>query len=74
MFGYTCVVGNQYEREDNMPATLEQKNIKTKRSVAEFAQEWGVSKMTIYRLIQAGRLDATRIGNQWRIDANATLK
>lgn len=33
----------------------------------EFAEERKVSVRTVYRLIQAGKLPAERVGRQWRI-------
>lgn len=62
------------KRKTREMQTAERQNIKSKRSVAEFAAEWGVSRMTVYRLISSGKLDAIRVGNQWRIPADAVLK
>jgi excisionase family DNA binding protein len=39
-------------------------------TVAEVAAMWRVSKMTIYRMIQAGRVPAIRVGRSYRIPAN----
>lgn len=39
-------------------------------TVAEVADYLRVSEMTVYRLIAAGDLGATKIGRGWRIRAN----
>lgn len=36
-------------------------------TVKEIATRWRVSEMTVYRLIDVGRLGATRVGRQVRI-------
>jgi len=36
-------------------------------TVAEVAREWGVSKMTIYRLIHVGELGSYQIGQSYRL-------
>ena len=38
-------------------------------SVQRVARRFGVSENTIYRLIEEGRLEAMRIGRQYRIPA-----
>ena len=44
----------------------------SKLSVEQFAQEWGVSKMTVYRLLKSGELvGAVKVRHQWRIPADA---
>lgn len=37
-------------------------------SVREVATRWRVSPMTVYRLLQEGRLEYTRVGRQIRIE------
>jgi excisionase family DNA binding protein len=36
-------------------------------TVAELAEQLRVSNMTVYRLVQSGRLPATRVGRSYRI-------
>ena len=57
-----------------MPTAQAAQSNRPRRSVKQFATEWGVSCMTVYRLIAQGRLEATKVGNQWRIPADAVLK
>ena len=40
-------------------------------SVAEVANRFRVSKMTVYRLIEAGELPVLRIGRQFRVPTRA---
>lgn len=40
-------------------------------TVAEVALRWRVSKMTVYRLIHAGRLDCVKIGHNFRVPLSA---
>lgn len=40
-------------------------------TVAEVAQQMRVSKMTVYRLVHAGELDAVRVGRSFRVPAAA---
>ncbi|HEV7169239.1 MAG TPA: helix-turn-helix domain-containing protein [Micrococcaceae bacterium] len=40
-------------------------------SVSEIAEHLKVSKMTVYRLIRAGKLDAVRIGHSFRVTLTA---
>lgn len=43
-----------------------------KLSVSKFAERYGVSTMTIYRLLWDEKIPgAVRVRNQWRIPANA---
>lgn len=39
----------------------------------EVATAWGVSCMTIYRLVKRGELEAVRVGQQWRIPESALM-
>jgi excisionase family DNA binding protein len=39
-------------------------------TVAEVAAELRVSNMTVYRLVQAGRIPAVRVGRSYRIRAS----
>lgn len=57
-----------------MPTAQATQNIKPRISVKAYANEWGVSPMTVYRLIAAGKLEAQKIGNQWRLDPSAQAK
>ena len=41
-------------------------------TVAEIAEMWRVSKMTIYRMVHAGDLPAFRVGYSFRIPRAAT--
>lgn len=43
-------------------------------TVKQLADQLNVSTMSIYRYIQQNRLDAIRVGNQWRIPADAVLR
>ena len=36
-------------------------------SPADLAERWGVNVKTVYRLIESGELQATRIGGQYRV-------
>lgn len=36
-------------------------------AVAQIAAELGVSKMTIYRLIHAGEIEAVKVGKSYRV-------
>jgi len=40
-------------------------------SVSEIAEHLKVSKMTVYRLIRSGELDAVRIGHSFRVTLTA---
>lgn len=40
-------------------------------TVAEVAEEMRVSKMTVYRLVQAGQLPAVRVGRSYRVPEDA---
>jgi excisionase family DNA binding protein len=40
-------------------------------TVSEVARAARVSKMTIYRMIHAGELDSIRVGNSYRVPAQA---
>jgi excisionase family DNA binding protein len=42
-------------------------------SVAEAADRLRVSRRTVYRLLESGALDATRVGKLWRIPVTAVL-
>lgn len=39
----------------------------TKQTVQEYAQEWRISPQTVYKLIKAGALDATRVPGTRRL-------
>jgi excisionase family DNA binding protein len=43
-------------------------------TVAEVVERFRVSKMSIYRLIEAGELSAVRLGTQWRITEEALVQ
>ena len=43
-------------------------------TVSEFKDQVGVSRPTVYRMIQEGSLVAIRVGQQWRIDLGASLE
>lgn len=50
----------------------EKPNQTPKLSVSKFAEAYGVSTMTIYRLLWDEKIPgAVRVRNQWRIPANA---
>ena len=55
----------------NITSDATRGNITPRVSVNQYAEAKGVSRMTIYRLIWAGKLKAERIGDQWRIPADA---
>lgn len=40
-------------------------------TVAEVAEQMRVSKMTVYRLVHNGELDAVRVGRSFRVPAEA---
>ncbi|HSU71694.1 MAG TPA: helix-turn-helix domain-containing protein [Micrococcaceae bacterium] len=40
-------------------------------SVSDIAEHLKVSKMTVYRLIRSGKLDAVRIGHSFRVTLTA---
>ncbi|MBW7866392.1 MAG: helix-turn-helix domain-containing protein [Candidatus Hydrogenedentes bacterium] len=40
-------------------------------SVKEFAASCGISKLTAYRMLWAGKLPARKFGSVWRIPASA---
>lgn len=40
-------------------------------TIGEIAHEWRVSKMTVYRLVQTGELQADHIGRSYRIRRSA---
>ncbi|EFQ83307.1 DNA binding domain, excisionase family [Aeromicrobium marinum DSM 15272] len=40
-------------------------------TVAEVAEQMRVSKMTVYRLVHAGDLEAVRVGRSFRVPAQA---
>lgn len=40
-------------------------------TVAEVAARWRVCKMTVYRLIHAGRLRSLKIGHNYRVPVSA---
>lgn len=40
-------------------------------TVAEVAKRWGVSRMTVYRMVNDGTLRHTRIGGQIRVHQDA---
>lgn len=40
-------------------------------TVAEVATQMRVSKMTVYRLVHSGELDAVRVGRSFRVPADA---
>ena len=40
-------------------------------TVAEVAAQMRVSKMTVYRLVHAGELDAVRVGRSFRVPEGA---
>jgi excisionase family DNA binding protein len=40
-------------------------------SVSDIAEHLKVSKMTVYRLIRSGKLDAIRIGHSFRVTLTA---
>jgi len=40
-------------------------------TVAQVAQDWGVDRDTIYRLIHTGKLKAFKVGSDWRITQKA---
>jgi excisionase family DNA binding protein len=40
-------------------------------SVSDIAEHLKVSKMTVYRLIRSGKLDAVRIGHSFRVTLSA---
>jgi len=42
-------------------------------TVSEYAREFGVHTMTVYRRIWAGKLAAITVGGTWRIDRQAVL-
>lgn len=43
-------------------------------TVAEVAEMMRVSKMTVYRLVHSGQLQAVRVGRSFRVPANAVDK
>lgn len=43
-------------------------------AVADIATMFGVSKMTVYRLIHTGELKAVRVGKQFRVQERHALK
>jgi excisionase family DNA binding protein len=40
-------------------------------TVAEVADEWRLSKMTVYRLVRSGELPAVQFGRSYRIEETA---
>lgn len=50
----------------------EKPTLTPKISVQEFAQAYGVSTQTVYRMLKSKQIPgAVRVRNQWRIPANA---
>ena len=43
-------------------------------TITEFARYLAVSDNTIRRMIKAGRINAFRVGEQWRIDVPQSLR
>ncbi len=46
-------------------------SVPTYMTVAEVADQMRVSKMTVYRLIHSGELEAVRVGRSFRVPENA---
>ncbi len=46
---------------------------KTWYTIAEIAEMYRVSKMTIYRLVSAGRLESIRVGRSFRVSHAALV-
>ncbi|MFT4299255.1 MAG: helix-turn-helix domain-containing protein [Aeromicrobium sp.] len=40
-------------------------------TIAEVAEQMRVSKMTVYRLVHGGQLNAVRVGRSFRVPQNA---
>ena len=55
-----------------MPAQAKTEQAR-KVSPEEFASELGVSKQTVYRMLRRNELVASKVGWQWRTNADASL-
>ena len=45
-----------------------------RESPEEYAKRHNISRMTVYRMCRAGKLAAVKVGQQWRIDPEASMK
>lgn len=43
-------------------------------TVAEVAERWRVSKMTVYRMVHSGALRSMKVGRSFRIPASAVFE